>query len=275
MTTVTFVGTGSAFSRRFGHNNALVEKGDVRLMLDFGYHSPARLEKMEIGLQEITHIAISHLHADHTGGLEELAFTSYFVHRRRPKLLVPGPIVKSLWDTCLAGGLGWIADAQGGPLSRELSDYFEIALLEESTWSRIGDLEIKPFAVDHVPGTLSYGFLIRDLEDGTCFLVTGDIRMLVPELLKPELDPDFSRGPIFHDCQLYDGGPSSIHVSLERIREYPKEILDRVILTHYGDRVEDQLEEIASAGLRVVWPSQPVKIASWQESLRASAPRDE
>ena len=72
MTTVTFVGTGSAFSRRFGHNNALVEKGDVRLMLDFGYHSPGRLEKMGIGLREITHIAISHLHADHTGGLEEL-----------------------------------------------------------------------------------------------------------------------------------------------------------------------------------------------------------
>ena len=32
----TFVGTGDAFSRRYGQTNALVEAGPIRLMIDFG-----------------------------------------------------------------------------------------------------------------------------------------------------------------------------------------------------------------------------------------------
>jgi ribonuclease BN (tRNA processing enzyme) len=275
VTTLTFVGTGSAFSRKYGHSNALVEKGDVRLMLDFGYQSSVRLGTMGLGLERITHVAISHLHADHTGGLEELAFMTYFVHRTRPRLLVPGEVAKPLWDHCLSGGLGWIADDQGAPLRREMNDYFEVLLLDESKWCRIGDLEIRPFEVDHVPGTFSYGFLVRDTDDGSQFIVTGDVRTLVPELLEKELSPDFAKGPIFHDCQLFDGGPSSIHVSLQRILEYPKEVRERILLTHYGDRVEEHLEEIQEAGLSLVWPSQPIELARWQKSLGTTVVRDD
>ena len=36
----TFIGTGDAFSRRYGHTSALIEAGNIRLVVDFGYLTP-------------------------------------------------------------------------------------------------------------------------------------------------------------------------------------------------------------------------------------------
>ena len=48
----TFIGTGNAFSRKYGHTNALVEAGEIRMMIDFGHLAPMRLEKYHHNLAE-------------------------------------------------------------------------------------------------------------------------------------------------------------------------------------------------------------------------------
>jgi L-ascorbate metabolism protein UlaG (beta-lactamase superfamily) len=257
----TFIGTGSFFSRRFGHTNALVEAGSTRLMIDFGYLAPSRLETCGRDQSEITHVAVSHLHADHTGGLEELAFVSKFVHRSTPTLITPHGLADLLWKYSLRGGLECVADDTGQAQRCRLADYFNIQQIGDN-WEQAGDLEIRTFPTDHVPGKKSWGFVVRDPATDQRMIFGCDTRVRHPELLQDPIHPDFSSGPIFHDCQLQASGPSAIHIALTEI-EYPAEVMDRLVLVHYGDNLEDLLETIHGLGLEIARPGQTIDSADW------------
>ncbi len=66
---VTFLGAGSAFSRKHGNSNLLIESGGIKLLIDCSRFCPPTLEEYGLSSSDITHIFISHLHADHIGGL--------------------------------------------------------------------------------------------------------------------------------------------------------------------------------------------------------------
>lgn len=269
----TFIGTGDAFSRQYGHTNALVEAGEVRLMIDFGTLTPARLERFGHALDSITHIAVSHIHADHVGGLEELAFLSRFVHRRRPGMLLPGELDHLLWELSLRGGLEMVADEGGEAEHCTLGTYFTLTPLggdwrepRDGEWTEIGGLAIKPFRTDHVPGKESWGFVVREVESGEQMIFGGDLRVPIEALFEEPLAEEFARGPIFHDVQLAPGGASSIHIALEEI-VYPPAVQERIVLVHYQDGVDEHLERIAAAGLRIARPGQPIEMPDWRACL--------
>lgn len=261
----TFVGTGDAFSRRFGHTNVLIEAGDVCAMLDFGHLAPQRLEDLGYSLGQLTHVIVSHIHADHIGGLEELAFVSRFAHQSRPKLLAPLGLSGLLWQHSLRGGLEMIADEEGRPQHCALESYFEVEDLEES-WHSLGPISILPFRTDHVPGKDSWGFVVRDEATDDRMIFGCDTRSPHPQLMTEPIGEDFARGPIFHDCQLTKGGVSAIHVSLGKIR-YPAQVQERIVAVHYSDRIEEHLERIQEAGLKVAYPGDVITMPDWQAGL--------
>jgi len=262
---ITFVGTGSAFSRNFGQTNALVEAGDVSLMIDFGFMTPRRLESIGHGMAELTHVAISHLHADHTGGLEELAFTLRYGRERRPYLLTPPALAEELWDQSLRGGLEWVSDAKGQTEKCSLETYFRIA--EASTsWTNLGALELRAFPTDHVPGKRSWGFIVREAGSGYQAVFGGDTRRPYGPLLEEPLGGDFARGPIFHDCTLSASAASAIHIGLAEIA-YPPAIQERVVLVHYEDDLDAHLGEIRAASLRFVRPGVAIQFPDWRSCL--------
>ncbi len=261
----TFVGTGDAFSRRFGQTNALIESGAVRMMIDFGHLAPQRLEDLGFSLGELTHVAISHIHADHIGGLEELAFLSRFVHRRKIKLLIPRGLTGLLWDHSLRGGLEMVADRHGHAKRCSLETYFEIGELDEG-WQSVDSLAIRPFHTDHVPGKDSWGFVVRDEASDERMIFGCDTRIPHPELLAEPLDEDFARGPIFHDCQLGNDGAAPIHVSLAEI-DYPPAVQSRVVLVHYCDNVQAHAARIRAAGLKIAHPGDTITMPDWQSCL--------
>lgn len=265
----TLVGTGDAFSRRFGHTNVLVESGDVRMMIDFGYQTPQRLEGLGYSLDQLTHVVISHIHADHVGGLEELAFLSRFAYQRKVKLLTPTTLAGLLWEHSLRGGLEMIADEEGRARHCVLDSYFEVERLEEA-WHSVGPISLLPFRTDHVPGKDSWGFVLKDEATDGRMIFGCDTRVPHPQLMAEPIGADFARGPIFHDCQLSKGGVSAIHVALNRIH-YPPEVQERVVLVHYNDRVEEHLEAIRKAGLRVAYPGDVISLPDWESGLSSGS----
>jgi L-ascorbate metabolism protein UlaG (beta-lactamase superfamily) len=263
----TFLGTGAAFSRRFGHTNALVEAGAVRLMIDFGFLAPARLEALDRSLDEITHIAVSHIHADHVGGLEEMAFVSRFTYEVRPTLVLPEAIADDLWSTCLRGGLEWTADEQGDAEQCTLDSYFDSIRLDGG-WADLGGVEIKAFANDHVPGKATYGLIVREAGTSNQMIFGCDVRNRISELEAEPLPEDFRHGPIFHDVQLFDTGQTGVHIHFDQILDYPESVRERIILVHYNESIDDCLPRIRRAGLKIAWPGTVVRVPGWQEGLR-------
>ncbi|HET7457908.1 MAG TPA: ribonuclease Z [Gemmatimonadaceae bacterium] len=71
---LTTIGTGTAAPTpgrvQAGH---LVEAGGVRLLLDCGGGVVARMAELGTAWQDITHVALTHFHADHTTDLANLA----------------------------------------------------------------------------------------------------------------------------------------------------------------------------------------------------------
>jgi len=263
----TFVGTGDAFSRRFGHTNVLIEAGDLCLMIDFGHLAPPRLEELGYSLAQLTHVLISHIHVDHIGGLEELAFVTRFVHQRRPKMLAPRGLAGLLWEHSLRGGLEMVADDEGRALHCGLESFFDVEELDDA-WHSLGPIAILPFRTDHVPGKDSWGFVLRDEATDERMIFGCDTRVPHPQLMVEPIHEDFARGPIFHDCQLTRGGGSGVHVPLGKIH-YPERVQERIVLVHYSDRVDEHLDRIKSAGLKVAYPGDVISMPDWQAGLGA------
>jgi ribonuclease BN (tRNA processing enzyme) len=228
MLKVKMIGTGSAFSKKFGNTSALVEfPSGYNLLLDCGHTVPKGLHDLNISLQDIDGIFISHLHADHVGGLEEVALYNKFVlGGRKIDLLVPLSLLKPLWDKCLRAGLESNGDG--------LSDYFNVLVMytaaHSSTLSSIGDVPLTLFTTKHVEGMDSYAIGIgKDLfySADTIF----DISLI--NLAAKYYDA------VFHDCQMSPASLTNVHASIEEMMTLPDEIQAKTYLMHYGDNVAD------------------------------------
>src|SRR5688572_21348412 len=102
---VTFIGTGSAFTLDNFQSNMLLEDSGKRLLIDCGGDARHALAKLGLGAKDIDALYVSHLHADHIGGIEWLGFSRYFREGPKPELFINERLADTLWDTCLRGGM--------------------------------------------------------------------------------------------------------------------------------------------------------------------------
>ncbi|WJH33113.1 MBL fold metallo-hydrolase [Paenibacillus sp. CC-CFT747] len=222
---IEMLGTGSAFAKKYYNNNALMTCGDYTLLVDCGITAPSALHHLGVGLEKIDGIFISHTHADHVGGLEEIAFRMKFEQERKPDLLVPAGIRRSLWEHTLRGGLESPEDG-----ADSLDAYFRVIEIPEETVHEVAPgFTIELFQTKHVPGKLSY-----------CLIVNGGLLYTA--------DTRFDRGliryayhergcrHILHDCQLIT--PGTVHATLGELLTLPEDIQESVLLMHYGDNME-------------------------------------
>ena len=118
---ITVLGCGNAFSKKNFNQSFLIEEAGRTMLIDCGSQTPKALEKAGIDIKDIDDIYISHLHADHIGGLEEVAFLRYDWARTPrkategfPRLIGNVQLLKDLWDKSLRGGLesmeGFVSD---------------------------------------------------------------------------------------------------------------------------------------------------------------------
>ncbi|BBH21165.1 MBL fold hydrolase [Paenibacillus baekrokdamisoli] len=224
------LGTGSAFAKKYFNNNALFYVGDRTIMLDCGITAPLSLYQLGKTFNDIDALLISHIHADHIGGMEEFAFQMKFVYNRKPLLFISEAIVDSLWENALKGGL----------LQEEchsLDHYFDIKLLKEGVSTEIyPGFCVEPILTKHIPNKSSFSFLINGN-----FFYSADMRF-DPDLLEELV----ARGceTIFHDCQLTP--PGVVHTTLEELLTLPESIQERIWLMHYDDSKENYEQEMRS-----------------------------
>ncbi len=245
------VGCGSAFGRRLGQNNYLLVKGSEHLMIDCGTGTPSRLNNLGLSVTDIRNYFLTHSHADHIGGLEEVMLLGRYVAGRKPLAFITEEYEEILWHQSLKGGAAYNERHDGTHLG--FQDFWEVRRPEPyDTDNRdmrvfdVGTLNVKIFRTNHFPkqaeswrsAVYSVGAVLDDR-----ILFTGDTKY-DPNLLH-EMEERFDIEAIFHDVQFFTGG---VHASIEELAELPQPMLRKTYLMHYGDTWESQLNRIRELG---------------------------
>ncbi len=249
--TLTFIGAGSAFTKKFFQTNALAVKGKDHLLIDCGTRTPEALSLLGLSVMTVRNYLITHSHADHVGGLEEVMLMNRYVSRTKPLMATPDAYRRELWEKSLRGGAAYNERSSGRWL--RFSDFWDTVPLEpvhgadrELCEGRVGSIGLSMFRTKHIPDSAadwrlsapSYAVVL----DGRV-LYTSDTRH-DPELLEFAL----GRWPIeaiFHDCQLFTGG---VHASLDELAGLPPRIRAMTRLMHYGDAVDKHRDRAAELG---------------------------
>ncbi|NQX57590.1 MBL fold metallo-hydrolase [Paenibacillus qinlingensis] len=225
---IQMLGTGSAFSKLYYNTSALIRSTDATLLIDCGPTVPKSLSEIDLELDQINGILISHIHADHIGGLEEVAFRLFYQYnRKRVQLYVTEALAEVLWENSLKGGLYNPEDG-----FHQLQDYFELVYLQERVPYQISpELTIEIVPTLHIAQKLNYSIFINhrtfysaDLQFNNDFLIN-------------EVVHTRNCHTIFHDCQLI--GPGYVHTTLAELLTLPAEVQKRTYLMHYDDHMPE------------------------------------
>ncbi|WP_068622132.1 MBL fold metallo-hydrolase [Paenibacillus tuaregi] len=221
---IQMLGTGGAFAKKYYNNNALLYTGSHTLLIDCGVTAPASLYQLGKTWADIDAVLITHIHADHVGGLEEYAFQMKYIYQRKPVLYIAESLVGPIWEYTLKGGL-----SQDG--IERLEDAFEVRPLREGTTTTIDEaLQVEIMKTPHIEGKNSYSLYLN----GEIFY-SADMRFQ-PELLE-DLVTRRSCRKILHEVQLI--GTGYVHTTLEELLSLPPEIQSRISLMHYDDVIEE------------------------------------
>lgn len=226
-----FLGTASGLSedqKNYHSNMILISDADEKLLIDCGTDIRFSLAHANFNFNDVNTLYISHLHADHAGGLEWLGFNRRFNSQKcKPTLVAHHSLVKPLWNQCLAGGMDTLT-----PGKATLYSYFEVnALADEQVFSW-GGAEITLVKTIHMIANNrvkpSHGLLIK--YKGNHFFLTTDTqfheKMLMPYYLRSKL--------IFHDCETA-AAPSGVHAHFDQLAKLSPEIKAKMWLYHYND----------------------------------------
>ncbi|MBF0093670.1 MAG: ribonuclease Z [Alphaproteobacteria bacterium] len=224
-----FLGSGSAFTVGDGNwqSNMLIEAPSGKKMLvDCGSDIRFSLAERGLGAADIDAVYISHLHADHVGGMEWLGFSTCFNPACvRPRVFGGEDVVAELWEHSLAGGMQSI---QGRVAA--LDTYFDVRPVASSgsfEWEGVVFHLIKTTHVDDGMRSLPTNGL-RFLMNGKTILLTADTQHTPNKLAAQYASADI----IFHDCET-SVFPSGVHAHYRDLRTLPEEFRSRMWLYHF------------------------------------------
>lgn len=253
-----FLGTGNAFTKTAFQTNLLIIKGQDHLLVDCGTLCSYAFENMYNGrITDIKNLLLTHPHADHIGGVEELALECKYITKRLVNLVITDEFKKCLWEESLKGGIQY---SEEGVMT--FDDYFNqikpVRIQKkpfEMFETNVGSINIKLFRTRHVTtrkkslkkSQISYGLIIDDR-----ILFTADTQFN-PEQLQFLLDKYKKIEVIFHDCDVM-GYSRGVHAAYDELVTLPKEIKEKTFLSHYSEAVStiDALVD-GFAGLAKHW----------------------
>ena len=209
---IKFIGIGSAFNHKLGSNSALIGFNGTNLLLDCGHDIPYRLEKLNID-SKIKNIWISHLHADHVGGIEEMLFKSKFKFNNKINIMIHEDnetYFRTYLNNSMLAGTGQFID-----------DYANIIAVKDSfnIQGEIFNLE----KTNHINGMPSHMIIGND------FIFTSDSKVI--DYRNINMD---NIKYIFHDTQL-NSYPNNVHATLDELLSLPEEIREKIYCMHWDD----------------------------------------
>lgn len=258
---ITFLGSGSAFTlaEENYQSNILISKKVQNLTKHFLYDAGSTiaesLNAQKLIPQDLDTIYISHLHDDHAGGIEYIAFKTYFetynfgkpeFGSMRPRLIGHETVLLNGWDNCWKGGLESLRHK-----TNSLEDYFQCKYLKDNENFDFYGTEIQSIRTVHIEDDKrvvpSYGLVIKGNKK---VFISGDTQF-TPNLLDKIYN---SVDLIFHDCEFADY-KGSVHSQFHQLSGLNNRVKSKMYLYHYAlngktfNELEKQVIDNGFAGL--------------------------
>jgi ribonuclease BN (tRNA processing enzyme) len=211
------LGVGDAFSALYYSTCLALEAEGSWLLIDCPH--PIRKILRESGqaagvaldVGQIRALVLTHLHADHSSGLEGLAFFARYVLGRRVPLLAHPEVLARLWEGCLAGSMG----------GHKLDEFFEVSPLSEERAVQAG-----PFALRCRPTLHSVPTVALQVHaGGRCLGYSADTAF----------DPTLIDWLAPADLIVHESGSGPMHTPYEKLARLPAALRAKMRLVHYAD----------------------------------------
>lgn len=229
---LTFLGTGSAFTvgMKNYHSNLLLESdGKKKLLIDCGSDARFSLHEKGYSYKDITDIYISHLHADHAGGLEWLALTTKFDKKcKKPRLHVCEIMLPDLWKKTLSGGLSTLYKKNK---KIALQDYFKVEAIKPNGFFEWEKIKFQIIQTIHIVNGFAFmpSFGLFATINHLNVFITTDTQFMPDHYEKFYLAADL----IFHDCEVLERR-TGVHANYIDLMKLPREIKAKMWLYHYN-----------------------------------------
>lgn len=229
-----FLGSGSGLGSpkvNFQSNVAIYSDAlDSYLGIDCGTTFQMAIEEAGISVMKFDAFYITHLHADHIGGMEWVGFVRYFSANpfgsNRPKLFGNTEILDNLWRHSLSGGM----ESLQGHRNR-LSSYYDTYPIHPNGKFQWGGLDFDLVQTVHVVDNrrIKPSFGLMFVMNGKRIFYTGDTQFNPNQIWAYYRQADV----IFQDCELMKY-PESVHAQYHELCTLPEEFRKKMWLYHYG-----------------------------------------
>lgn len=226
------IGNGDAFgSGNRYHTCFYLQSDKVNSLIDCGSTAIVNLKKLDINLNGIDLILISHFHGDHFGGIPFFLLDSHFALKRDRPLTIIGP------EDC-ESRIQKLVDLLYPGLAEKIWE-MDLVFLEYDPVNNIefGDLKIRAAPVIHAPGSNPHG--IRIDSGGTGFGYSGDTEWTESLL-------GLSEGTDIFICECsYLESDVKGHLNYNLLSQKASSMNSkRIMLTHMSDEVLDKTDQV-------------------------------
>ena len=230
------LGVGGAFSQTYYSTAVVVRASCGTLLIDCPHPIRKMLRETQLSppvdVGDLDAVLVSHLHADHSSGLEGLLFYSRFHLQKKAVLAAHDEVLRRLWPHHLAAGMDAL-DLDGRKLSLTLEDYAEVLHLEETRRTAVAGFEVACRRTQHHIPTFAFKIYADDRILGFSADTAFDLT-LIEWLSECDL--------ILHETN------EGIHTPYEQLITLDASIRQKMRLIHYPDHFN--LEEARIVPMR-------------------------
>lgn len=228
---LTFLGSGSAFTvgtDNYQSNILLESPNKKRLLVDCGTDIRFALFDQGYSHSDISAVFVSHLHADHVGGMEWFGYKCKFDPKieKKPDLFISKTMVDDIWNKVLSGGMSSLADVEAS-----LSTYFDVHPVGDDNQFTWEGAKFELVSTIHCMNGLhlmpTYGLLITIGKKKVW--ITSDSQFTPDILERQYAEADL----IFQDCEI-SAHPTGVHAHYKQLKTLPAEIKKKMWLYHYN-----------------------------------------
>jgi ribonuclease BN (tRNA processing enzyme) len=237
---VLVLGVGDFFSRLYYSTSFLLLYDDNKtLLVDCPdplrrmIYDAATRSNIPIDLPDIQDVVVTHVHGDHSNGLEGLGYFMHFVEKRSPTVYTIPEVADVIWEHKLWASMQSQIDLETQkPDFFKMDDYFKMKLLNPGVVNEVNGLGLRiRYTKHYVP---CFGLKIS--YNGRCLGYSSDT-MFDPEHISFLSDCDL----ILHETN--SGG----HTPYEKLLDLPEEIRNKMLLIHIPDDFDPAESQIRCA----------------------------